>query len=213
MTTNSIRQDGPARQTRRPFYGVPAAVILAFLLVGCYTILKHPITSEEGRVQSHHQEYYRDRCLECHADYAEYPYGFFYGTYPDYYFEYPRWGYYYAYPWWWDNYWYEGGSSDEVQYDDAGQPVTPSAKASRRGGLIPPYVGGASAVPPPSGGYQRSVPPPVKQGTGSGTTGAGTAPGTKVRVKKADDSSSDDNATDQTNSKKKKAGRRGGIEP
>jgi hypothetical protein len=187
-------------------------VIVAFLMVGCYTILKHPITSEDGRVLSEHQSYYRDRCLECHADYAEYPYGFFYGSYPDYYFEYPRWGYYYAYPWWWDSYWYEDGYADDVYYDDAGQPVTPSAKASRRGGLIPPYVGGATAVPPPSGGFQSTSSPPAKQGTGSGTTGAGTAPGTKVRVKKADDTG-DGSTTDQTDTKKKKAGRRGGIDP
>lgn len=151
MANEPIHGASHESRSRPTIWGAPVAVAITFLLVGCYTILKHPITSEEGNIQVSHQEYYRDRCLDCHEDYSEYPYGFFYEKYPDYYFEYPRWGYFYAYPWWWDHLWYENETATSA--GPGGIESTPSGKASRRGWLLPPYVQGRSAVPAPGGGH------------------------------------------------------------
>jgi len=192
-------------------------VALSFVIVGCYTILKHPVTAEEGPQgqysESHPQEYYRQNCIECHADYSEYPYGYFYGDYPDYYFEYPRWGYYYAYPWWWDQHWYDEGSDEE------GGEVVEGAKAQRRGGLIPPYVTGAPAIitggsygTGGGGGYVApgTAVPGGKTNTG-GSTGAGGEQNekTRVRVSGADTTGT---ATDK-DATSTKATRRGGTKP
>ncbi len=191
-------------------------VALSFVIVGCYTILKHPVTAEEGPQgqysESHPQEYYRQNCVECHADYSEYPYGYFYGDYPDYYFEYPRWGYYYAYPWWWDQHWYDPGS------DEGDEDIADGAKAQRRGSLIPPYVTGSPAIitggshGTGGGGYVApgtSV-PGGKTNTG-GSTGAGGDQNekTRVRVSGADTT---ETATDK-NETSTKATRRGGTKP
>lgn len=191
-------------------WAAPLAMLLAFLLVGCYTILKHPITSEEGASNSaHHQEYYRDRCLECHTDYGSYPYGFFYGEYPDYYFEYPRLGYYYAYPWWWDHYWYD---DDVRRVDENGNPIEPGERAGRRGSLAPPYVGGAPAVPSTGGTY---IAPGAGATKGGGTPGTGagpTVPGEKIRVN-ASTATPDSSGTPDKTDTGTKAGRRGGVKP
>ncbi len=220
MIAEPTQTGQPAPSSRRTLWAAPIAVALTFLLVGCYTILKHPITSEEGpSSQIAHQEYYRDRCLDCHEDYATYPYGFFYGNYPEYYFDYPRWGHYYAYPWWWDHYWYDNSDDVDVTASDGELSVPESGtKASRRGGLLPPYVGGSPAIPTGTSTYRRSDPDaPASKGTGTST---GTAsPGTstdRVRVKAADTSSDDANSDTQTTEEpttKKKASRRGGIKP
>jgi hypothetical protein len=218
MTAEPDRKKATASQSRRAFWGAPVAVALTFLLIGCYTILKHPITSEEGLVsQASHQEYYRDRCLDCHADYATYPYGFFYGSYPEYYFEYPRWGHYYAYPWWWDHYWYD--NDDEATGGNYSEGLPESQpKASRRGDLVPPYVGGTPAIPTGGASFRRSDPGATQTKGGTESETGTASPGTsteKVRVKAADQSSdSSQSGTQPTESKeKKKASRRGGIKP
>jgi hypothetical protein len=200
----------------------PAAVATIAILcgvVGCYTILQHPITENEGpeRVEgdAHSQEYYRQNCLDCHADYATYPYGYFYGFYPEYYFENPRWGYYYAYPWWWDRGWYSQDAA--VGPDSLG--AVGATKAERRGGMAPPYVDRAPAVSVPStgvGGYRApsSEAASGKGGTGTGPGGAGpgTTP-TKTRVKMGSQAPADSTATDDQKTKDKKAERRGGTTP
>lgn len=192
-------------------WAAPSVVLIAFLLVGCYTILKHPITTGgDGVTAAHRQEYYRDNCLDCHADYATYPYGFFYGVYPDYYFEYPRLGYYYAYPWWWDHYWYDGRNHPAV--DEDGNVLEPGARADRRGALAPPYVGGAPALPSAGSGY---VAPSTGGSKGGGTPGTGagpTTPGEKIRVR-AGDTTSDSSSTPGKSDTGTKAGRRGGVQP
>lgn len=192
------------------------AVALSFAIVGCYTILKHPVTSEEGQqgeyADSHPQEYYRQNCIECHADYSEFPYGYFYGDYPDYYFEYPRWGYYYAYPWWWDRHWYEPGTGED------GEVLVEGEKAQRRGNLIPPYVTGHSAISTggvSGGGYVApgSTLPGGKTPTGGSTGGAGGEQPEKTRVRM---SGADSTQTPDSNSKAPaatKATRRGGTKP
>lgn len=199
-------------------------VAMGFLIVGCYTILKHPVTEQEGPQgeqgeqseygEYHPQEYYRQNCIECHADYAEFPYGYFYGDYPDYYFEYPRWGYYYAYPWWWDRHWYDASS------DTAGVQVVDGEKTQRRGSLIPPYVTGSPALNTGGtagggGGYVlpgTSV-PGGRTPTG-GSTGAGGEQGEKTRVRMG--SSTDSSQSPKSSEKQPtstKATRRGGTKP
>ena len=220
-TDNSRRQS----QTPHPLWAAPLCVAVTFLIVGCYTILKHPITSEDGTEggseQASHQEFYRGQCLDCHQDYATYPYGFFYGEYPSYYFEYPRWGYYYAYPWWWDHLWYENngnGTSADGEYLDSTGTGESSRKASRRGSMIPPYVEGAPpmTIPSGSGGYRTDNPSTSgKTGAESGTEGAssGDKPA-KIRVKAGDTTGADSTAAKDTKPKpSKKASRRGGTPP
>lgn len=141
-----------------PLWAAPIVVAVSFLVVGCYTILKHPITADGVNAEeASHQEFYRGQCLDCHQDYASYPYGFFYGEYPDYYFEYPRWGHYYAYPWWWDKLWYENNgdeSAADAWNSDAGGEIQDGVKSPRRGGMVPPYVGGAAVIDYGGGGYR-----------------------------------------------------------
>lgn len=204
------------RHTRKLKQWAPLAVVaLSFVIVGCYTILKHPVTSQEGPqsayAEAHPQEYYRQNCIECHADYAEFPYGYFYGDYPDYYFEYPRWGYYYAYPWWWDRHWYGDN-------DGEGEALVEGEKSLRRGGLIPPYVTGAPAVSTggvSGGGYVApgATAPGSKPGSG-GSTGAGgdQQEKTRVRVSGASDTTQTPASTKE-NPTSTKATRRGGAKP
>lgn len=201
--------------SKNRFHWAPIiALALSFAVVGCYTILKHPVTSQEGpqdqSSDSHPQEYYRQNCIECHADYAEFPYGYFYGDYPDYYFEYPRWGYYYAYPWWWDRHWYGDTGDEEV--------VVEGAKAQRRGGLIPPYVTGAPAIN--TGGVSGSgyvapgaTLPGGKPATGGSTGAGGDQQGkTRVRMSGNADSTQTPDSTEK-NPSSTKATRRGGTKP
>jgi len=217
MTAEPNQPGGTTPSSRHTLWAAPIAVALTFLLVGCYTILKHPITSEEGpSSQIAHQEYYRDRCLDCHEDYATYPYGFFYGNYPEYYFDYPRWGHYYAYPWWWDHYWYDNSENTAASDDGLSVPES-GTKASRRGGLRPPYVGGAPAIPTATNSYRRSD-PNTSTSKGTGTETGTASPGTsteRVRVKAADTSndSSDGNNQPTETKEKKKATRGSGIKP
>jgi hypothetical protein len=211
--TNSPPIGNPTRRR----CGQALVLVVVFALIGCYTILQHPITSQEGpEPADHSQEYYRQNCLSCHEDYAEYPYGYFYGVYPEYYFEYPRWGYYYAYPWWWENHWYDGTGIDDTE--DA----TEGPRTGRRGSLTPPYVHGAPALNTggSGAGYRsNSLPPSATEQTGASRHPTSSSRGqgkTRVTVtgKKGsneDDEQSDDK-TDETK-KEKKSTRRGGVPP
>lgn len=218
MAAELNRTGETAPASRHKMWSAPMAVLLTFLLVGCYTILKHPITSMEGpSAQMSHQEYYRDRCLDCHEDYATYPYGFFYGDYPEYYFEYPRWGHYYAYPWWWDHYWYDN-TDDVAAGDDGGDVVESGTKASRQSGLRPPYVGGAPAIPTGVSTYRSGASSGTSATKGSGSETGTAGPGTstkRTRVKASDQSNdqSDGDTTATETKEKKKSSRGSGIKP
>jgi hypothetical protein len=111
---------------------IPISIAL-FTIAGCYTILKHPAVQEDYTAQD-----YQHDCVSCHSDYREYPYGYFYGDYPDYWWSTPRWGHYYAYPWWWDHYWYDnnGAGDNDNETTDRSQE---GEKAVRRDDLRPPY--------------------------------------------------------------------------
>ena len=89
-------------------------LLLSILLVGCYTMLKHPqIKPEESYVREGVQR--ARRCADCHTEmrvdlyyhdpfYRYDPFWVrqpFYA--PSYYY---RWRYYRSYPWWWDRYEY-----------------------------------------------------------------------------------------------------------
>ena len=118
-------------------------VFIALLTSGCYTILQHPASEI-----NYTSEDYQTDCLKCHSDYNEYPYGYFYGQYPDYWWSSPRWGRYYAYPWWWDNYWYKGNYKHTQEYgdDDLSPRSTRGKKVERRDTLRPPYTVGTSTL-------------------------------------------------------------------
>jgi len=104
---------------------IPAAVVLALLAPGCYTIVKHPAGDGD------YQAAQTSDCVRCHSDYHEYPYGYYYGPYPSYWWEYSRYGYYYAYPWWWSYYDYPYMDGD---YDYSDQsPSDRDTKFGRHG--------------------------------------------------------------------------------
>lgn len=206
-----------SHRLRRTLIGPPLVLVAVFGIVGCFTVLKHPVTAQEGpeRVE-HPQEYYRQNCLDCHEDYATYPYGYFYGSYPEYYFEYPRWGYYYAYPWWWENHWYE----DDGSYNHGEVEGARGVKSARRGGLVPPYVKRAPALNTGSvGGSYRSptTSTPTQKGTQRSERGVpgSVRTGTKKRVIVTGETDNGDNSepVTKTESKSTKTKRRGGGPP
>ena len=135
----------------------PLATV-AIVCMGCYTVLVHPGTEEN--YTSHD---YQQNCTDCHSDYHEYPYGYFYGDYPDYWWDTPRYGHYYAYPWWWDYYWYTEKPHRQNITDNGGDEAPDvrgeGKKIERRQTLRPPYT--------------DDIPTISREGynTGSGTTG------------------------------------------
>jgi len=104
-------------------------LVLSFLLVGCYTMMKHPqIKPEESYVGEDVQR--ARRCTDCHAEmhvdlyYHDpfYRYDPFWVRRPFYapsYYD--RWRYYRSYPWWWDRYSYY----DRTYWDDPYYPKPP----------------------------------------------------------------------------------------
>ena len=166
-------------------------IFLVLLLSGCYTILKHPGAEENYTAQD-----YQADCLGCHTDYHEYPYGYFYGYYPNYWWSSPRWGHYYAYPWWWDHYWYDG--SNEYYHEDDND-LTPRSthgeKAVRRDALRPPYSQGATII-----GRSGSSGGALQDSRGK-QTGQDTPADSKQNVEKRETKEKEDNT---------KATRRGG---
>ncbi len=107
-------------------------IITGIFILGCYTVLTHP--SVEGEEEEHYSgAYYRQNCTDCHVDYHQYPFGYYYGYSPDYYWENQRWGHYYNYPWWWEWYWWD--------YMDDDREFVPSdieKGTRRRSNLAPP---------------------------------------------------------------------------
>lgn len=182
-------------------------IIFLFGFGGCYTILKHPPSQDAGREYS--QEYYRENCLDCHPDYHDYPYGYFYSDYPAYYFDNPRWGQYYAYPWWWEHYWYDGEYDDEDEVI-AGGGTQDKVSRSRGGGMAPPYIRGANTRFQHDGGGLGggATKPAGDSGTTAGDQTTGKKGKTTVTATKNDDSSSSSenkaSVSDSTNETGKK---------
>ena len=125
-------------------------LIVGLSMVGCYTIIKHPVVEEE----EYSAAYYHRHCVDCHEDYVEYPYGYYYGYYPDYYWDYPRWGKYYAYPWWWDWHWWP-------QDEYAPEEEEKAERRRREDTLMPPYTPApqinAPAIVPTPGTYDQNI--------------------------------------------------------
>lgn len=122
---------------------IPAAFLLAAIGPGCYTILVHPTDEGGGRAAQ------SSECVRCHADYHQYPYGYYYSPYPSYWWEYPNYGHYYAYPWWWSFYHGEDQNNDGWE-DDAGTGEERETKFDRRdtrsSPMPPPYYQGDNNV-------------------------------------------------------------------
>lgn len=82
--------------------GITALCLGVFVLAGCYTTLRHPVSAE---VPTEYE--YNDRnCYDCNDEAAFYH--SFYGVYFDYYYDSPWFGYY-SDPWWYDAYWRDDG--------------------------------------------------------------------------------------------------------
>lgn len=117
---------------RALYFLVPITVILALILPGCYTVIVHP--SDEGGYQARQTS----DCLRCHADYHEYPYGYYYSPYPSYWWDYPGYGYYYAYPWWWSYYDYPYLDGDYTYDGVSARQETKFDRREVRGSPAPP---------------------------------------------------------------------------
>ncbi len=175
---------------------IPLSIIL-LSAAGCYTILKHPDVNENYTSTDYQQD-----CVSCHQDYHSYPYGYFYGTYPDYWWSSPRYGHYYAYPWWWDYYWYDSGnrSGQGDNNSDNNEIERPQGeKAVRRDALRPPYSGGPTRAIYHTG---ESAPRPADQ------TSTGSKPSTPDNNQKNADNGN--KKTEEKKEEKKKAERREG---
>ncbi len=184
--------------------------VLTFSFGGCYTILVHPDTGEGYTSRD-----YQDACVDCHTDYNEYPYGYFYGDhYPDYWWSAPRFGHYYAYPWWWDYYWSpsEGYYGEDDNGGDNGNFVPRTStgqKAVRRGSgsMRPPYVQDPdmpATIPNitrggSSGGTRGST---TKESTGNTGSGSNDNAGSNNNQ----DNSSNNQATQEKDTKKTRRG-------
>ncbi len=165
-----------------------AVISTTMVSIGCYTVITHPGTEDNYSAHDYQQD-----CLSCHPDYHEYPYGYFYGNYPDYWWSSPRWGRYYAYPWWWDYYWYDGVPQDINDNNHSSPRPGNVKKAERRSSLRPPYSSGVSNI-------SRQGPPGGNTGTvNSGQGNSQTSSDGKTEVKQKE------NKKEQ----KKKAPRRG----
>ncbi len=181
----------------RKAFVIFAVSILLLLISGCYTILQHPAAEE-----NYDADDYRADCLGCHTDYHEYPYGYFYGNYPNFWWSTPRWGHYYAYPWWWDNYWYDGSRiNSDINDDDEYSPRSSSGeKVVRRDALRPPYTMGVTPITR-SGGASDA-----------GSEGGNVSPkasGSDNQKKQEDEKAQDKNEKKEAEDNKK-ATRRGG---
>jgi hypothetical protein len=170
---------------------IPLAIIF-FSAIGCYTILKHP-TAEENNTSA--GDYYQKDCVRCHTDYHEYPYGYFYGHYPDYWWSSPRWGQYYAYPWWWDNYWYK----DDYYYieDTSAIRTSQGEKEVRRDALRPPYT--------------HDIVAPIGQGSATSSSNSDKGSGDSQTTNPSNNNDKKSDAQKENDGKK--ASRRGGREP
>jgi hypothetical protein len=74
-------------------------MLLAWVLVGCYTVLKHPVLRPEGAEGGLVRVSTRDDCWSCHSSVSEH---FWREEMPPAAVGYSAWDYYYATPWWLD---------------------------------------------------------------------------------------------------------------
>lgn len=170
------------------------SAFLAVIIIsgqGCYTMIKHPKV-EEAEL---HAEEAGTRCLECHANLAEYPFGYDPVGFPHYWDYWENYELYYTYPWWWEDYFWDTGSgSSGAVYRDPAEPP------ERRRGIISPYPDDNDL--PPAG-----ITPPGSESGGSGGQASGTKDGKYRGDNKSDDKNSGDKK-DSGSGKKEKPERR-----
>jgi len=111
---------------------IAAAFILVVVAPGCYTVLIHP--ADEGSTYYARQT---SDCVRCHGDYAEYPYGYYYSPYPDYWWNHRDYASYYAYPWWWSHYDYPYLDED-YEPGEISESRTKFGRREARPGPVPP---------------------------------------------------------------------------
>jgi hypothetical protein len=169
---------------------IPLALVLAIVVPGCYTVVMHP--SDEGGYRADQTS----DCLRCHDSFHDYPYGYYYGPYPTWWWNYSNYSSYYAYPWWWRYYDYPY-LDDGYHYGDGGGTSHRGTKFDRRETRPGP-------VPPPHSWNSWEANQPLQPGindqtqdvvTGSQSTGTQSRPDvgsddTGTRVK--DDATSTD---------------------
>ena len=169
---------------------VPMSLLLAVIGPGCYTIIQHPAGYDGERAGQ------SSDCTSCHADYQQFPYGYYYSPYPSFWWDYPGYSHYYAYPWWWSYYQNIGSDVGNIS-DNSDEPTTSDrgTKFDRRSGhgmpLPPPYsYPSDNNLNWPTGPGIYSLP----SGTGTSTSGGtGTGKGaTDTRGKDQDSTSKGD---------------------
>jgi hypothetical protein len=87
----------------RALVGLLAFCLGVFVLAGCYTTLRHPVSADFP--DDYDYSYHEKSCYDCHDEAAFYHAQ--YGVYFDYYYDSPWFGYY-SDPWWYDGYWGRG---------------------------------------------------------------------------------------------------------
>lgn len=144
-----------------------------FIMVGCYTVIKHPPISETGKSNFQHHIYFSDDCGSCHKV-ANQPFNLT----PreqlprlNYIYSNDRWYYYYESPWWSRDVFYQTGNYPE---NSTGNSTLPTTSARRRF--------------PGAGGNNQYVPSnPVSSG--------GTVQGSSTRISTKGNSSSNDSSS------------------
>jgi len=159
------------------FLIVSLTCLLAVVAPGCYTVLMHPVDRAGDQVAQ------TTDCTSCHAEYHQYPYGYYYSPYPAYWWDYPNYSSYYAHPWWWSHFDYpaydDGGSSSDGSEDGRGTKFDRREAAGTP--LPPPYVnpygGGRSTPRLPD---QLNIPTETQGGTTTSGGGESTRPQTET---------------------------------
>ncbi|MCK5125023.1 MAG: hypothetical protein KAR42_02100 [candidate division Zixibacteria bacterium] len=160
---------------------------LALIAPGCYTVISHP-TDERGYAASQTSD-----CTRCHGDYNEFPYGYYYSPYPDYYWANDNYALYYAYPWWWD--YYHGDIDDEDGLRDSKF----SDRDAHPSPPLPPHVIIIDPIFMPGDVGNYYIPP---SGDGGTSSRPGTETGSRGKTENNDDSGKE---TRQSNQNKKSA--------
>lgn len=90
---------------------IPLAFLMAVIAPGCYTMITHP--SDEGSARVDHTS----DCVRCHFEFDDFPYGYYYSPYPEFWWDHPDYVYYFAYPWWWEHFYSPVVADRESKFD------------------------------------------------------------------------------------------------
>ncbi len=163
---------------------LPITFLAAILAPGCYTVVMHPVDNAGYRAAA------VSDCTRCHADYGEYPYGYYYSPYPSYWWDYPHYGEYYAHPWWWSRYDQGGSDVSDNAGDEESNRGTKYDRRETDGPPPPPYAYPNVGLPHSPG---TGLAPNDFRDTGGGTTGS-TRPQTESGTPSRDKTEQNDKA-------------------